>query len=146
MEINFKKIHTGKDLVITLIVIAAGIGLYFVSPVAGVCVALCGVVMFFCCKSGYKMDNQDTIYKKVSLDLSQKSKTSVVQFLTGNSDHVEMQKGNEGGTIILTVYCNDTQKIAYAQASNFSSFGCQPLTEMVEVRSPRYERLIEAMK
>ena len=53
MEIKFKKVHTTKDLIISAIVLAAGIGLYLVKPVLGVFLAVLGVLMLLLYKNGF---------------------------------------------------------------------------------------------
>ena len=45
MEYNFKKVHTGKDLAISILVLLAGIGLYFLNPGLGICIGTCGLLM-----------------------------------------------------------------------------------------------------
>ena len=40
MEYNFKKVHTGKGLAISILVLLAGTGLYFLSPGLGICIRL----------------------------------------------------------------------------------------------------------
>ncbi|MCQ2171158.1 MAG: hypothetical protein MJZ17_00155 [Bacteroidales bacterium] len=54
MEINFKKVHTGKDLAISTIVLLAGAGLFFVNRGLGICIAVCGLLMLLFYKCGYK--------------------------------------------------------------------------------------------
>ena len=54
MEINFKRVHTGKDLIISAIVLAAGIGLFFVNKGLGIVLCLCGILMLLLYKAGYK--------------------------------------------------------------------------------------------
>ena len=46
MEINFKKVHTLKDLAISTIVLLVGIGLFFVNKGLGITIAVCGLAMF----------------------------------------------------------------------------------------------------
>ena len=45
MEYNFKKVHTGKDLAISILVLLAGAGLYFLNPGLGICIGACGLLM-----------------------------------------------------------------------------------------------------
>ncbi len=45
MEITFKKVHTAKDLTISAIIMAAGIGLYFINAGVGIVLAICGLLM-----------------------------------------------------------------------------------------------------
>ena len=40
MEYNFKKVHTGKDLAISILVLLTGVGLYFLNPGLGICIRL----------------------------------------------------------------------------------------------------------
>ena len=63
MEINFKKVHTGKDLAISTIVLLAGIGLFFVNKGFGITIAVCGLAMFFLYKGGYKKDRLRANYQ-----------------------------------------------------------------------------------
>ena len=58
MEINFKKVHTGKDLAISTIVLLAGIGLFFINKGLGITIAVCGLAMFLLYKGGYKKDGK----------------------------------------------------------------------------------------
>ena len=45
MEYNFKKVHTGKDLAISILVLLAGVGLYFLNLGLGFCIGTCGLLM-----------------------------------------------------------------------------------------------------
>ena len=72
MENNFKKIHTGKDLTISTIVLLAGAGLFFVNRGLGICIALCGLIMFLIYKGGYRKDGQGVVLQKKSEDLCKK--------------------------------------------------------------------------
>ena len=40
MEYNFKKVHTGKDLAISILVLLTGVGLYFLNPGLRICIRL----------------------------------------------------------------------------------------------------------
>ena len=82
MEINFKKVHTGKDITISSITFLAGIGLFFVNKGLGVCIAVCGLLMLLIYKSGYKKDGKGAALTKKSEDLC-KGCTIVPVFKTG---------------------------------------------------------------
>jgi len=70
MEIKFKKVHTAKDLVISAIVLAAGIGLYFVNVGLGGVVAFCGLLMLLLFKSGNKREGEDAVLQKKAIDVA----------------------------------------------------------------------------
>ena len=142
MENTFKKVHTTKDLVISIIVILAGAGLLFANTVLGICVILCGAIMLVCCKSGIMKEGQTTLLKKKTLELNHDCKKSIVDFLDGANVVPCVKEGNEGGTVKLLVYYNESDKVAYAQLSDYVDYGFKPVTEMVELRGQRYEQLM----
>ena len=45
-EFKIRKVHTVLDLVISAVVLAAGVGLYFVLPGWGILFALIGILLF----------------------------------------------------------------------------------------------------
>ena len=83
MQINFKKVHTGKDITISSIILLAGIGLFFVNKGLGICIAVCGLLMLLIYKGGYKKDGKGAVLTKKSEDLCKGCRTSIVEFLGG---------------------------------------------------------------
>ena len=51
MENNIKRVHTGKDLAISSMILVLGIGLYFVNAGLGIVIAVCGCLMLLFVKS-----------------------------------------------------------------------------------------------
>ena len=72
MEIKFNKVHTAVDLTISSIVLAAGIGLYFIHSGLGAVIAVCGLLMLIFYKGGYRREGDRTLLKKEGLDISRK--------------------------------------------------------------------------
>ena len=145
MEINFKKVHTGKDLAISTIVLLAGAGLFFVNKGLGVTIAVCGLAMFFLCKGGYKKDGQGIVLQKKSEDLCKACKPSLVDYLNGKDVTPQIKKGNEGGSVRLDVYYNADEGIAYAQLYDFRNYAYEPATEVIELHSPKADKLISQL-
>lgn len=146
MEYNFKKIHTGKDLVISGLLIAAGIGLFFLNAGLGITIGICGILSLLLYKSGYKMDGQNLCLEKKSEDLCKSCRASVMDFLSGKDVTPDIRKGNEGGSVRLDVYFNKAARVAYAQLFDFCSYTYEPATEVVELRSIRADKLISLIK
>ena len=145
MEINFKKVHTGKDLAISTIVLLAGIGLFFVNKGLGICIAVCGLAMFLIYKGGYKKDGQGIVLTKKSEDICKACKCSIVEFLGGKDCIPTVKKGNEGGSIRLDVYYNKTEGVAYAQLFDFCNYTYEPATEVVELKGDKANKLISQL-
>lgn len=142
MEINFKKVHTGKDLAISTIVLLAGIVLFFVNKGLGICIAVCGLFMLLCYKGGFKKDGQDIVLTKKSEDLCKGCKSSIVDFLSGRDCAPSIEKGNEGGSVRLEIFYNKTERIAYAQLFDFCNYNYEPLTEVIELKGDKADILI----
>ena len=145
MEINFKKVHTGKDITISSITILAGIGLFFVNKGLGVCIAVCGLLMLLIYKSGYKKDGKGAVLTKKSEDLCKGCRTSIVEFLDGKDTVPYIKKGNEGGSVRLDVYYNQAADIAYAQLYDFCNYTYEPATGVVELNGEMVDKLISKL-
>ena len=145
MENNFKKVHTGKDLTISTIVLLAGAGLFFANKGLGICIALCGLIMFLIYKGGYRKDGQGVVLQKKSEDLCKCCKPSIVDYLNGKDVTPQIKKGNEGGSVRLDVYYNTAAGIAYAQLYDFRNYAYEPETDIVELHSPKADKLVSLL-
>ena len=146
MEYNFKKVHTGKDLTISTIVLLAGIGLFFVNKGLGLCVAICGLAMFLIYKGGYKIDGQGILLQKKSKELCKCCKPSIAEYLNGKDVTPQIKEGNEGGSVRLDVYYNAASGIAFAQLYDFCNYAFEPITGVIEIHSPKADKLISQLQ
>ena len=146
MQIKFKKVHTKKDLIISAIVLAAGIGLYFINAGLGILLAVCGLLMLLFYKEGYMREGEDVALRKEAVDIAHSCKDSLKGFLEGKDVEPEVKTDINGGIIRLEVFYNATAPIAYAQLFDFSNYTYEPATEIVELRGDRAEKLINKLK
>ena len=142
MEIKLKKVHTAKDLTISAIVLAAGIGLYFVNAGLGGVIAVCALLMLLFYKGGYKHEIEGIVLRKKALDVAHSCRDSLKGFLEGKDVEPEVNTSLNGGVIRLEVYYNSEASVAYAQLFDFSNYNYEPATEIVELRGPKAEKLI----
>lgn len=142
---NFKKVHTPKDLIISGIILLAGIGLFFIQKAVGICVVLCGSLSLLVYKSGYKLDGLDVLLKKKQLELNKNCQTSVMDFLNGKNVVPQLVEGNEGGTILLEVWYNAAAGIAYARLSEYKELSFQNVTGIVELTAENAQSLISKL-
>ena len=61
MEIKLKKVHTSKDVTLSVITVAVGIGLFFLNTGLGAFIAACGILMLLFWKGGYKREGDNTV-------------------------------------------------------------------------------------
>ena len=142
MEIKLKKVHTAKDLIISAIVLAAGIGLYFVNAGLGAVIAACGLLMLLFYKDGYKREGEGIVLQKKALDVAHSCGDSLRGFLEGKDVEPEVNTSLNGGVIRLEAYYNADAAICYVQLFDFSNYTYESATEIVELRGPRAEKLI----
>ena len=146
MEIKFKKVHTVKDLIISILVIAAGVGLYFVNQGLGGVIGVCGLLLLFFYKAGYKREGEGILLTKKAIDVSHHCRESLRGFLQGKDIDPEVDTTALGGIIRLEVYYNADAAIAYAQLFDFSNYTYEAATEIVELRGPKAEKLINKVR
>lgn len=142
MQIKFKKVHTKKDLIISAIVLAAGIGLYFINAGLGIFMAVCGLLMLLLYKGGFKREGKDVVLQKKAIDVAHSCKDSLKGFMEGKDVEPEVKTSINGGIIRLEVYYNTADAIAYVQLFDFSNYTYEPATEIVEICGERAEILI----
>ena len=145
MEIKLKKVHTAKDLIISAIVLAAGIGLYFVNAGLGGVIGICGLLMLLFCKGGYKREGEDIILQKKALDVAHSCRDSLKGFMEGKDVEPEVNTSLSGGVIRLEAYYNADAAIAYVQLFDFSNYTYEPATGIVELRGPKADKLISKL-
>ncbi|MBR1574931.1 MAG: hypothetical protein IJ654_00605 [Bacteroidales bacterium] len=145
MEIKFKKVHTVKDLIISAIILAAGIGLYFINAGLGGVIAACGLLTLLFYKAGYKREGESIILQKKAIDVVHTCRDSLKGFLEGKDVEPEVKTNLNGSAIRLEVYSNADAAIAYAQLFDFSDYTYEPATGIVELRGPRAQKLIRKL-
>ena len=145
MECNFKKVHTGKDLAISILVLLAGAGLYFLNPGLGICIGTCGLLMCLFYKKGYKINGKGIWLTKESEDICKECRTSIIEFLEGKNPVPVIKQGTEGGSIRLDVYFNKSENVAYAQVYDFCNYDYEPATGIIELDGDRAEKLISLL-
>ena len=145
MEIKLKRVHTAKDLIISAIVVAAGIGLYFVNAGLSGVITVCGLLLLVFYKAGYKREGEDIVLHKAALDISHSCRDSLKGFLEGKDVEPDVKTNMNGGVVRLEVCYNADAAIAYAQLFDFSNYTYEPATEIVELRGPKAEKLISKL-
>lgn len=142
MEIKLKSVHTVKDLIISAIILAAGIGLFFVNKGLGSVIGACALLMLLFYKSGHKKEGENIVLVKKALDVSHNCRESLKGFLEGKDVEPEINLTVNGGIVRLEVYYNADAAVAYAQLFDFYNYTYEPATEIVELRGEKAEKLI----
>ena len=142
MENKIKKVHTLLDLVISAIVLAIGVGVYFVLPGWGILLGLIGILLFAFYKRSHRRVGDRTSLKQKDRDLALESRDAVMAFLHGKSDELTLSTAGEGDHLWLDVYYNADSAVAYAQLYDVGENLFDPATELVELKGDKARKLI----
>jgi hypothetical protein len=142
MEMNFIKVHTAKDLTISVILIAVGIALFFVNKGLGVTIAVLGIFMLIFYKSGYKREGSSTVLTKKAFDVSISCRQPLMDFLNGIKADPVIAAPLTGGVIRIEAYFNKMAEVAYVQLFDFYDYTYQKATDIVELRGQNAANLI----
>lgn len=141
MENTFNRVHTSCDLTISIIIIIAGIGLFFVNKVLGLFIAAVGLVMLSVFKKGYKFDKCDFVLKKKSLYISRVNRQSILDFIDGRNSAPVLCEGNKGGTVLLDIFYNVKEKTAFVQLFDYNNLSYEPATEVVRLHEAQFDSI-----
>ncbi|MBO6069096.1 MAG: hypothetical protein J6Y83_00185 [Bacteroidales bacterium] len=146
MEFKFKQVHTAKDLTISAITLAVGIGLCFVNTGLGFLLVASGILLLILYKSGYKREGNDILLQKKVVDVARHCSPSIRAFLNGNETDPEISAATNEGIARLEVYYNADAPVAYAQLFDYNNYNYEPSTELAELKDARAEKLISKLK
>lgn len=143
MKTNFKNVHTTKDIAISGAITLAGAGLFFLNAGIGTLFVACGLLSLIFYKTGYRIENGDgTMFEKKAFDVDRSCRQSIKDFLDGKDTNPEITAPGYGGVSRMEVYFNKKAGVAYAQLFDFSNYVYEEATDIVELHSPRADKLI----
>ena len=145
MEIQLKRVHTTKDLILSACIEAVGIGLFFLNKGLGGVIFVCGMLMQLVYKGGYKREGEEIILTKKTPELARSCYDTLKDYLDGKDVEPVFKNADGTGMIRLEVYYNAEATVAYAQLFAFSNYSYVEETPIVELRGPRAEKLIKLL-
>lgn len=145
MNTNIKKVHTSRDLVVSLGLIIIGIGLYFVNPGCAVCIGALGILLLFLYRVGYRIGDDKTVYHKRSVDLCRGCKEPLVDFLEDKAPTLEIKEGADGGCIRVDFFYTDAKSKSYVQLYDFLSYEYHKDGDLREVPTEKTPELLKKL-
>lgn len=145
MTYNFKKVHTAKDLTISISLIIVAVALFFINKGLAFCLAGLGLFILIIYKSGYKLDDDQSVYVKKSVDLSRDGKESFLNFLNGKSDSVSVKEGHDGGSFRVDFYYNKHCPHSYLQMYTFSNYEYQKEGELITLDTDKVMKILHCL-
>lgn len=143
MQDKIKKTRSMKDLIISLVLTVAGAAMCFSSDstlvICGVLLAISGVVAFFALKTSFKIEGDDVIYQRKTINLPSLRLDFTESFLKGETRQFEYIPGNG---LMLYVYLSSDNRQGYAQLYTFVDYNWKEHGELVSLNEDQISQLM----
>jgi len=140
--VNIKKTRSAKDFIITLLFLAAGVGLLFCSDsmfILGCTLIAFAVILFLAMKSSYIIEGKEGSFRRKTANYPKTKKEELVSFLEGKSDKVVPEAP---GGLLMYIYYRRDNSAGFAQINDFDQYEYKPITEMLPLNAGQVKALV----
>lgn len=145
MNNNFDKVHTVKDLIISILMIGAGIGLCFLNRGLGITIFIAGVLCLIFLKSGFRDPKTTVVLSKSCAEADKKCRQSIIDFISGLVDEPEIVRTGTGAVVRIEIYHNLEEGVAYVQLYDFVDYNYVASGELTSLDENRAALLLNKM-
>ena len=148
MEKTFVRVHSVKDIVISLSLIVSGSILVALPTGTGVNVAgffmiFAGLLLGLFMKTGYKDTASGERFLKKEHYFQQAMNTSISSALESNPGSIDLNEANKGNALKLDIYYNTASGKAYMQLFEYIPYRYEPCSKMYEHETAKIEKLVK---
>ncbi len=140
--VNIKKTRSAKDIIVTLVFLAAGVALLFCSDsmfILGCTVIAFAVILFLAMKSSYVIEGKEGSFKRKIANFPKTKKEELVSFLEHRSDKAAQEAP---GGLLLYVYYHSDKSTGFAQIFDFENYQYHPLTDLLPLDAAQVKALV----
>ena len=148
MEKTFVRVHSVKDIVISLSLIVSGSILVALPTGTGVNVAgffmiFAGLLLGLFMKTGYKDTASGERFLKKEHYFQQAMNAPICAGLESKPESIELSEEDKGNAVKLDVYYSKGNGKAYLQLFEYIPYKYEPCSQMYEHHISRIEKLIK---
>lgn len=140
--VNIKKTRSAKDIIITLVFLAAGVALLFCSDsmfILGCTVIAFAVILFLAMRSSYTIEGQSGKFRRKTANYPKTRKEDIVSFLEGKSDKVVPEAP---GGLLMYIYYRCDKSSGFAQINDFDQYEYKPITDLLPLNAEQVKALL----
>ena len=145
MQDKIKKTRSKKDLIISLVLLLAGVAMCFSSDssvlICGIVFIMIGIAALIAMKTSFKIDGDDTIYQCQIINQPALRMDQTEAFLKGEAKTFEFIHGDG---LMLYVYHNADNTKGYAQMKVFSDYDWIEHGELYKLDANQISQLLSA--
>lgn len=148
MEKTFVRVHSVKDIVISLSLIVSGSILVALPTGTGVNVAgffmiFAGLLLGLFMKTGYKDTVSGERFHKKEHYFQQAMNSVISSMLESKPEAIDLAEAEKGNAVKLDIYYSKTTGKAYLQLFEYVPYKYEPCSQMYEHHISRIEKLIK---
>lgn len=140
--VNIKKTRSVKDIIITLLFLAGGVGLLFCSDsmfILGCTLIVFAAVLFLAMKSSYVIEGKEGSFRRKTANYPKTKKEEVVSFLEGRSTKVPAEAP---GGLLMYIYYRRDKSAGFAQINDFDQYQYKPITDLLSLGATQVKALV----
>lgn len=140
-----RSIYRLSDIVISSVVTLAGIALMILVPTCfylGLTLAVTGVVLFLCLRTGYRIEDHEGMYRRQQYVVPLECRDDFECYLKGDAATLNLQPFRMGG-MLMEVYRHGDDNQVLCRFMEYEDEGFVPLSELIEADS---SKLIPVMR
>ena len=148
MEKTFVRVHSIKDIVVFISLLALG-GIFVAIPagdavsITGFFLLFAGAILALVLKTGYKDVETAAKYLKKERYFQQTMHTAIANEIASKPDSIDLSEEDKGNAIKLEVYYSKATGKAYIQLFEYVPYTYQPCSKMYEYDLSKVSKLIK---
>ena len=148
MEKTFVRVHSIKDIVIFISLLALG-GILVAIPtsdainITGFFLVFAGAILALVLKTGYKDIETNAKYHKKERYFQQTMHIAIANAIASKPDSIDLSEEDKGNAIKLDVYFSKATGKAYVQLFEYVPYTYQPCSKMYEYDLSKVSNLIK---
>ena len=148
MNLNFSRVRSANDIIVSLSLIIAGAVLMFLPygtglNIAGFFFLLTGVLFLALFKSVYKLDGTEVTYYRKELYFKHEELEAIKKAVESDKPQIDVSKEGEGKTVKLDIYFSPKWGKSYIQLFEYIPYTYEPVTEIKGFNIDKIEKIIK---
>ena len=148
MENRFNRIHSVKDIVLSVVLFAAGIVCIVVPDsvpvnIVGYTLAIAGLILFFVMKTAFKDAETGETLKKTEKYFPASKSESVLKALSTDPDSIDMNEENKGNGLKVDTYYSTKTGHVFVQLFEYIPYKYEPCSPVYAYDISRAQKLIK---
>lgn len=148
MSLNFSRVRSASDIIVSSSLIIAGAALMFLPygtglNIAGFFFLLSGILFLVLFKSVYKLDGTEETYYRKELYFKHEELEAIKKAVESDIPKIDISKEGEGKTVKLDVYYSPRWGKGYIQLFEYLPYTYEPVTEIKGFNIDKIEKIIK---